>query len=109
MKWKQFLLIWLILFLLAPSIWTHTLLMETTPPPGSQIEPPPLLIPFGAVQFGIDFWEQLIQGDFADSLVIFLVLILPIVIYTFLVSWIVYYAFRKIRQYWLSTHPQYVI
>jgi hypothetical protein len=106
MKWKQFLLTWLVLFLLAPSIWIHGILMEGSPPPGSQIEPPPLLIPFGGIYFGIELWGQLIQGDFVDALVIFLVLILPILIYTFVLSWIVYYAFRKVRQYWLSTHPR---
>ena len=104
MKWKQFLLIWLILFLLAPSIWFHTLFMEGSPPPGSPETSSHLLMPFGAVQLGIDFFEQLIQGDFADSLII-LFQILPILIYTFLLSWIVYYVFRKVRQYRLSTHP----
>jgi len=106
MKWKQFLPIWLVLFLLAPSIWFHTLFMAGMPPPGSKIEGPSLIMPFGAVQFSIDFWEQLIQGDFADSLMIFSGIILPILIYTFLLSWIVYYAFRKLRQHQLSTHPQ---
>ncbi len=95
MKWKQFLLIWLILFLLAPSIWFHTQFIEGTSP---------LFMPFGTVQLGIDCWEQLIRGDFADSLMI-LFQILPILIYTFLLSWPVYYAFRKVRQHWLSTHP----
>ena len=104
MKWKQFLLIWLILFLLAPSIWFHTQFMDITPPPNGPETSLPLLMPFGAVQLGIDFWEQLIRGDFADSLII-LFQILPILIYTFLLSWIVYYAFRKVRQYRLSTHP----
>jgi hypothetical protein len=106
MKWKAFLLIWLILFLLAPSIWFHTLFMSNTPPPGSQIEGPSMIMPFGAVQLGIDCFQQLFQGDFMDALMIFLWIILPIAIYTFLLSWVVYYAFRKIRQYWLSTHPQ---
>ena len=104
MRWKRFLLIWLILFLLAPSIWFHTQFIDWAPPPNSHIEGPSLLMPFGAVQLGIDFWEQLFRGDFADSLMI-LFQILPILIYTFLLAWIVYYAFRKVRQYRLSTHP----
>jgi antibiotic biosynthesis monooxygenase (ABM) superfamily enzyme len=105
MKWKQFLLIWLILFLLAPSIWFHTLFMEGMPPPGSHIEGPSMIMPFGAVQMGIDCFEQLIGGDFMDALMIFLWMILPIAIYTFVLSWIVYYAFRKIRERWPSTQP----
>ena len=97
MKWGHFLLVWLSLFLLAPSIWIHRILMATGAPPGpGGLPPPPLLIPFGAVYFGAYLWEQLIRGDFGDALAIFLVLILPILIYTFLLSGIVYYGFRKI-------------
>jgi len=99
MKWKQFSLIWLITFLLAPSIWTHRILMFQTPPPGSNLPPPPLLIPFGGVNFGRELVGQLIRGDFGDSLVIFLVLILPILVYTFLLSGIIYYSFRRFRRH----------
>ena len=95
MKWRQFILIWLIIFLLAPSIWIHRILMFQTPPPGSNLPPPPLLIPFVGVYWGRELWGQLIRGDFVDSLVIFLVLILPILIYTFLISCIIYYSFRS--------------
>jgi len=97
MKWKQFLPIWIIVFLLAPSIWIHRILMEGSPPPGSPVESPPLLIPFGWLYFGRHLWEQLIRGDFGDVLAIFLVLILPILIYTFFLSNIIHYCFRKIR------------
>jgi hypothetical protein len=106
MKWKQFLPIWLGVFLLVPSIWCHTLFIANSPPPGSNIEGPALIMPFGAVQFGIDFWEQFIQGDFMDALMIFFGIILPILIYTFVLSWLIYYSFRKIRERRLSAQPR---
>ena len=71
--------------------------MAGSPPPGSPVESPPLVIPFGWLFFGRHLWEQLISGDFGDALAIFLVLILPILIYTFFLSWIIYYGFRRIR------------
>ncbi|MBA7710736.1 hypothetical protein ES703_119682 [subsurface metagenome] len=97
MKWKQFLIVWLVILLLAPSIWVHKLEMEGAPPPGSDIEPPPLFIRFGVVYFGRQLVEQLAGGDFGDALAIFLVIILPILIYTFFLSYIIYYCFRKVR------------
>jgi di/tricarboxylate transporter len=107
MKWKQFLPIWAVIFLLAPSIWFHTLFIENSPPPGSHIEGPSMIMPFGAVQLGIDCWEQLVQGDFMDALMIFLWIILPILIYTFVLSWLIYYAFRKIRERRQSSQHRY--
>jgi hypothetical protein len=99
MKWKLFCPIWLVVFLLAPSIWVHRILMATGAPPGpGSPPPPPLLIPFVGVYFGRHLWEQLIRSDFGDVLAIFLVLILPILIYTFFLSCIIYYCFRRIRQ-----------
>lgn len=98
MKWKLFGPIWLVVFLLAPSIWIHRILMAGGRPPGGPEVGPPLLIPFGWLYFGRHLWEQLIRGDFGDVLAIFLVLILPILIYTFIVSAIIYYSIRKIRQ-----------
>jgi hypothetical protein len=105
MRWKLFLPIWAVVFLLAPSIWCHTLFIANSPPPGSHIEGPSMIMPFGAVQLGIDFWEQLIAGDFMDAMMIFLGIILPILIYTFVLSWLIYYAFRKIRERRPSTQP----
>ena len=71
--------------------------MAWAPPPGSDIEPPSLFIPFGAVYFGKQMWEQLIRGDFMDALMILLFLILPIVVYTLVLSCVIYYSFRKVR------------
>jgi hypothetical protein len=98
MKWKQFFLIWVIVFLLAPSIGLHRYLMAWTPPPGSDIAPPPLLVPFGWLYFGREFAEQLAGGDLVDALVIFLVIILPIILYTFCLSWIIYFIVQGIRR-----------
>jgi hypothetical protein len=98
MKWRQFLPIWAVVFLLAPSIWTHRLLMAGMPPPGSPETSYPLLIPFGGTYYTVDFFEQLIRGDPVDALVIFLVLILPILIYTFFLSWLIHYGFGKMEQ-----------
>jgi len=102
MKWKyikrkQFLLIWLIVFLLAPSISIHRLFIAQTPPPGSNLSPPPLLIPFGGVYFGRQLVEQALGGDFGDASMMFSFLILPIIAYTFFLSVLIYYIFRKIR------------
>ena len=97
MKWKLFGPIWLVVFLLAPSIWVHRIMMLGARPPGSPEVAKPLFIPFGAVYFGRELWGQLLGGDFGDALAIFLVLILPILIYTFLLALIIYYAFQKVR------------
>jgi len=97
MKRKHFLITWLVILLLAPSVWIHRLFMAWTPPPGSDIEPPSLFVPFGVVYFGRQFGEQLLRGDFTDALMILLFLILPIVVYTFALSCVIYYSFRKVR------------
>ena len=97
MKWKLFGPIWLIVFLLAPSIWVHRIMMTGAQPPGSPEIAKPLFIPFGGIYFGRQLVEQLIRGDFNDALVIFLVLVLPILIYTFLLALIIYYGFQKVR------------
>jgi len=96
-KRKQFLITWLVILLLAPSIWIHRLFMMGAPPPGSDIEPPSLFIPFGVVYFGRQFGEQLLHGDFMDALMILLFLILPIVVYTFALSCVIYYSLRRVR------------
>ena len=98
MKWRQFLPVWLAVFLLAPSIWVHRIFMLATPPPGGPDESLPFLIPFGGVHFGSQFCEQLLRGDLGDSMVIFLALVLPILVYTFLLSGIIYYVFQRIRR-----------
>lgn len=97
MKWKLFFPIWLIVFLLAPSILTHILLMIGATSPGSPPIPKPLFIPFGAIHYGSDLLEQLARGDVGDALVIFIILILPILIYTFVLSVIIYYVYRKVK------------
>ncbi len=91
MKWKHFLLTWLVVFLLAPSVWIHRLFMFQTPPPGSNLPGPPLFIPFGGVQYAVSAFGQLVRGDFVDALAIFIVLILPILIYTFVLSLGIYF------------------
>jgi hypothetical protein len=101
MKWrylksKQLLLTWLVVYLLAPLIWVHRLFMLGARPPGSLEIAEPLFIPFGGVYFGWHFFEQLFGGDFGDALIIFVFLILPIVIYTFFLSVLIYYIFLKI-------------
>jgi len=102
MKWrylksKQFLLTWLIVYLLTPSIWIHRLFMFGARPPGSPEIAKPLFIPFGGVYFGWHFLGELFRGDFGDALIIFGFLVLPIIIYTFFLSVLVYYIFLKIR------------
>ena len=65
-------------------------------PPGSPEVAEPLFISFGGVYFGVQFFEQLFRGDFGDALLIFAFLIIPIVVYTFIISVILYYLFLKI-------------
>jgi hypothetical protein len=96
MKWKYFLLTWLLVFLLAPSIGIHRIFMFQTPPPGSDLTGPPLFYTFGGIRFLGEMFGQLFRGDFADSLAIFVVLILPILFYTFVISLVVYYLGRYI-------------
>ncbi len=96
MKWKYFLTLWLVIFLLAPSIWIHRLFMYQTPPPGSDLPGPELFIPFGGIYYIGQLFEQLFRGDLMDAFVVFLLLILPILIYTFIVSLVVYYPGRYI-------------
>ncbi len=95
MKWKQFFRIWLMVFLLAPSIWTHNLLMIGMPPPGSPVSPRPLFMPFGGIYSTENFLVQLIRGDFTDALIVFTLTVLPILIYTFFISWLIYYCLQK--------------
>jgi hypothetical protein len=94
MKWKYFLGIWFVVFLLAPSVWVHRLFMYQTPPPGSNLPGPPLFIPCGGIQYGISAFGQLVRGDIMDAFMIFLFLILPILIYTFIISLVLYYSGR---------------
>ena len=94
MKWKHFLTLWLVIFLLAPSIWIHRLFLYQMPPPGSDSSGPQLFIPFGGIYFIGEIWGELIRADFTDALMIFLFLILPILIYTFFVSLVIYYLGR---------------
>ena len=96
MKWKYFLTLWLVIFLLAPSIWIHRLFLAGAPPPGSDLSGPAFFMPFGGIYYIGELWGQLIQGDFTDVLAIFLFLILPILIYTFIVSLVIYYLGRYI-------------
>ena len=105
MKWKLFLPIWLAVFLLAPSIWFHRLWMINGRPPGSDIPPKPLFLPFGAINYIGDIYvvsvRGMVRGDFdfiTDVIVLFISVLLPILIYTFFLSCIIYYVFQRIRQ-----------
>jgi hypothetical protein len=71
--------------------------MMTAPPPGSPPVSTPLFIPFGVVYFGRQLTEQALQGDTGDAFMIFAFLILPIIVYTFFLSALIYYLYRKIR------------
>ena len=94
-KWKIFLPTWLIIFLLAPSILIHGLFMMTIPSPGYRSDVS-LFLPFGAIYFMDDLWRMLVRGEFVSALVIFIALILPILIYTFVISLGVYYLLMKL-------------
>jgi len=97
MRWKQIFPTWLILFLIAPSIWIHGFLMIGGRPPEAEPFIPPLFVPFGIIEYGGDLWKQLARGDFIDALIIFIFLILPILIYTFILSVLISFSFEKVR------------
>jgi len=88
-KSKQFLLTWLIVYLLTPTFWFHQLFMT--------YEAKGAVFPFAGARFGIHFFDQLFRGDFGDSLIILVFIIFPIIIYTFFLSVLIHYAFQKIR------------
>lgn len=99
-KWKQFILTWLVVFWAAPSIGIQNVFLIGSPPPGSNLSSPPLIEPFGAVFFFGQFFDQLLAGDFGDSLSIFALQILPFLIYTFILSIVVYFVFLIIKSLW---------
>jgi len=77
--------------------------MFTTPPPGSDISPPPLFLPFGAINYIGDICvvsvRGIVRGDFdfiTDVLVLFISLILPILIYTFFISLGIYHLLMRL-------------
>ena len=96
MKWKWFLPLWLAVFLLAPSIWTHQLFMMQSAPPGMEVPGKPILVAFGAVHYFGDIVGELSRGGWGDAVAIFFLMILPILIYTFFVSIGIYYLGRYV-------------
>ena len=94
MKWrylksKQFLLTWLIVYLLTPTFWLHQLFFT--------YEAKGTIFPFAGARFGFHFFHELFGGDFGDALFIFALTILPMIIYTFIISVLVHYVFLKIK------------
>lgn len=109
MKWKRFLPIWLVVFLLAPSIIFPQAFLTTKSSPDDPGLPD--VIPFGAVHWAQE-WGFLLERDgdrihgkieyVRDFFFNYFICILPILIYTFVVSLVIYYVFRylfrKVRQ-----------
>ncbi|MBI2869231.1 MAG: hypothetical protein HYX96_05340 [Chloroflexi bacterium] len=100
MKWrgKEFLVTWLAVYLLAPSLVIHNIFAMTARPPGSPPYSPPLWMPFGGVVFMKDLLGQLFAGDWVDTVVVFLVRVLPFLIYTYILSLLVYLIFIFLRR-----------
>jgi hypothetical protein len=96
-KWRQFILTWIVVFWVAPSFMIHNFFVCTTLSPGSPQPSLPLFKPFGAVFFLGEIFQQLTRGDFTDSLFIALFYLVPFLIYTFILSIIIYIAFKTIR------------
>ena len=103
MKWKLFLPTWLVIFLLAPSIWLPQAFLITRLSP---TDPGlPLVIPFGVIHWANE-WGFLIgrairTGEIKwawDFLQNYAICILPILIYTFVLSVIIFYIYRKIKR-----------
>ena len=101
-KWRHFVLIWLAAFLLAPSLAIHNFFALNSRPPGSPPVSVPLFEPFGAYHFLGAMFEQMRQGDFGDSIVVFFVRVVPFLIFTFILSMVLYSIVRIVRYLWLS-------
>ncbi|MDD4874350.1 MAG: hypothetical protein PHE15_05180 [Dehalococcoidales bacterium] len=89
LKSKQFLLTWLVLYLLIPTFWYHQLFMT--------YEARGTVYLFAGSKLVYFLFDQLFSGDFGDTLVVFL-FILPLVIYTFILSVLVHFIYLKIKQ-----------
>ena len=95
MKWNRVFITWPVLFFLAPSIWFHTTLVA---PPGSPEVSKPLLIPFGSVYFGGELVKQLAGGDLSYAFIMSIVVFIPIIAYTFFLSYVIWAFIRKISR-----------
>lgn len=89
LKSKQFFLTWLAVYLLMPVFWFHQLFFT--------YEARGNIFPFAGAQFGINFFDQLFVGDFGDALFILSLVIIPLIIYTFIISFLIHYIFLKLR------------
>ncbi len=85
---KQFLLTWLIVYLLTPTFWFHQLFMT--------YEAEGTVFPFAGARFAFHFFDQLFAGDFGDALFILLAILL-LIIYTFIILVLIHSVFLKIR------------
>jgi uncharacterized membrane protein len=92
-KWRYFLPVWLVTFATAPSYNIHNMFMTQTPPPGSNLPPPPNIEPFGAGYFLGKVWEQASNGDIGDALIVFGLQLLPFIAFTIVIAAIVYFVF----------------
>lgn len=92
-KWRLFLPVWLVTFATAPSYNIHNMFMAQTPPPGSNLPPPPSIEPFGAGYFLEKVWEQTSNGDIGDALIVFGLQLLPFIAFTIVIAAIVYFVF----------------
>ena len=91
LKSKQFLLTWLMVYLLVPTFWLHTLVM-TYEAKGS-------IYPFAGGRHVVAFFDQLFVGDFGDAFILVLAFqILPLLIYTFILSVLIHYVFLKLKK-----------
>ena len=104
MKWKQFLPTWLVVFLLAPSIVFPQVFITTRQSPADPGLP--LVMPFGAIHWANE-WGFLLDRSIRtgeikwawDFFQIYFICILPILIYSFFLSAMIYYYFQKVRHH----------
>jgi len=90
LKSKQFIFTWLIIYLLIPTFWFHQIF--------ATYEARGTVFPFAGAQFGIQFFDQLFKGDFGDAFIIIGFIVLPLIIYAFIISVLLHYVFRKIKR-----------
>jgi hypothetical protein len=90
LKSKQFLFTWLLLYLLIPTFWLHTLV--------ATYEAERSIYPFAGGRWIVAFFDQLFAGDFGDAFISVLAFqILPLLVYTFVLSFLMHYVFLKLK------------
>jgi len=89
-KSKQFLLTWLAVYLIIPTFWLHQVFMT--------YEAEGTVFLFAGSRFAFQFLDQLFLGDFGDAFIILGLIVLPLVVYAFIISLFLHFVFLKMKR-----------